>query len=78
MPDIPTLLATVEWQATTHAPEAGCDLPYATHRGVFEIMGFKMRCYRLNTGEAIFDAEDVEAFFSPHIPDGDPEAKEGQ
>lgn len=37
-------------------------LPYPTHSGVLEIVGRKLRCYRLNTGEAIFDADDFNAF----------------
>lgn len=33
---------------------------YATHEGVLDIAGHKLRCYILNTGERIFNAEDVE------------------
>jgi hypothetical protein len=63
MPDIPTMLANVKWQATDVVPQTD-DLPYATHSGVFEIMGHKLRCYRLNTGQAIFDADDFQEFIA--------------
>lgn len=36
---------------------------YATHQGVLEIAGFKLKAYRLNDGQRVFDCDDVEAFF---------------
>jgi hypothetical protein len=46
------------------APEDTSDgIPFATHEGVLEIAGYKLRCYRLNTGQAVFHADDVNAFF---------------
>lgn len=36
---------------------------WATHSGVLEVEGFKMRCYILSNGERIFDMDDVEAYF---------------
>lgn len=71
--NIESLLTEVDWHEAPRDPGVNSDLPYATHAGIFEIMGFKMRCYRLNTGEAVFDAGDFEAFFGAHIPDEDPE-----
>ena len=55
----------ITWTAVSpkNPSEHDDGLPYATHEGVFEIMGHKLRCYRLNTGQAVFDADDVEAFF---------------
>lgn len=38
-------------------------LPYATHSGVLQIAEFSLRCYRLSNGMAVFDADDVNAFF---------------
>jgi hypothetical protein len=52
----------VEWSETNSAPtEDG--LPFATHQGVFNFAGHSLRCYRLNDGRAIFDAEDFRAAF---------------
>lgn len=39
-------------------------LPYITHEGVMEIGKKKLRCYVLNNGMRIFNAEDVESFFN--------------
>ena len=64
MSGIDGLLKTVEWIPTgMTASESSDGLPYATHSGVLEIMGFKMRCHRLSTGQAIFDADDFNEFF---------------
>lgn len=59
--DAEILLADVEWHET-EAPPCDSDLPYATHEGVFEVMGTRLRCYRLSDGSAVFNAEDFEAF----------------
>ena len=40
----------------------GDGLPYVTHSGVFELMGEKMRCFRLSNGQAVFEKEDFERF----------------
>lgn len=63
MTPVDQLLGRVDWKATGNTPgESG--LPYATHSGVLEITGCApLRCYRLNTGQAVFDADDFEAFF---------------
>lgn len=63
MSNVEAMLSGVKWQAAEVVPQTD-DLPYATHSGVFEIMGHKLRCYRLNTGQAIFDADDFEAFLN--------------
>lgn len=64
---IEMMLDGVTWVQTTGSSTDNSDqedgLPYATHEGVFEIMGHKMRCYRLSTGQAVFNADDFEAFF---------------
>lgn len=51
----------IEWKSEQGEP--GGDLPYATHSGELEILGLKLRCYRLNTGEAIIHADDMNALF---------------
>lgn len=66
---IEMMLDGVTWVQTTgsstdNKPTGDKDELYATHEGVFEFMGHKMRCYRLNTGQAVFNADDFEDFFS--------------
>lgn len=63
--DIPQILAGVEWHESGAQPSS--ELPYTTHHGVLELMGHTMRCYRLNTGEAVFDADDFEAFMEKFL-----------
>lgn len=63
---IDTLLNEVEWKETENAENvamADDGIPWATHSGVLTILGAQLRCYRLNTGQAIFDADDVAALF---------------
>lgn len=44
---------------------------YATHEGILEIGAARLRCYTLNGGQRVFDADSVAAFFAPPlIPDG--------
>jgi hypothetical protein len=52
-----------EQQKCAGGAGAGDELPYATHEGVLSICGIRLRCYRLNTGMAVFDADDVKRFF---------------
>lgn len=66
---IEMMLDGVTWVQTTgssadNKPTGDKDELYATHEGVFEILGQKMRCYRLSNGQAVFNADDFEAFFS--------------
>ena len=61
MTPIESLLTNVDWVRTRNEPKG--DLPYATHEGVLKIGEIALRCYRLNTGQAIFNAEDFEALF---------------
>ena len=35
------------------------DMPYATHEGILHLMGHKLRCARLNTGETVIEADDM-------------------
>jgi hypothetical protein len=61
---IEQVLDGVEWNPVTTEPEnPDSDLPYATHAGVLTIGALELRCYRLNTGMAVFDADDVKRFF---------------
>ena len=62
---IEMLLDRVSWEDTGRepAPTDG-DTLFATHEGTLEIMGHSLRCYRLNNGQAVFNADDLEAFLS--------------
>lgn len=58
---IDLLMDTVNWtQREGNPPSDGL---YATHEGVVDIGGFKLKVYRLNDGRAVIDAEDMDAFF---------------
>lgn len=57
---IEILIERVEWKET-HTTGDG-SLPHATHEGVLEFCGAKLRVYRLNTGEAIINADDFNDF----------------
>ena len=52
----------VEWNETSAEPNSEGQ-PYATHSGILEIAGNTLRVYRLNTGENIINAEDINKFF---------------
>jgi hypothetical protein len=62
---IEMMLDGVEWREADPVQQEGESdgLPYATHEGVLEIAGVKLRCYRLNTGQAIFNADDIAELF---------------
>lgn len=61
------IFATVQWedipQTKSHPPGS----LFATHEGKLTIGDFTFRCYQLNNGQRVFDAEDVEAFFGRKI-----------
>lgn len=60
------LLDAVDWQETGDPEDvamADDGIPWVTHSGVLNIGPAKFRCYQLNDGTRILDAEDVEAFF---------------
>mgnify|MGYP006921463783 CR=1 FL=1 len=67
MKPIDMMLDGIIWVAAEQEPGQNGDnsdgIPYATHSGVLEIAGMKLRCYRLNTGQAVIDGGDLEAFF---------------
>ena len=65
---IEQMLDTVVWTAGEAAPHAPDEL-YATHEGVLGIGGVKLRCYRLNNGQTVFDADDFRAFFGDLLGD---------
>ena len=68
MVDIPMILNGVTWEAVPESEQNaqrladGPRLPHVTHSGVFELMGEKIRCFRLSNGQAVFEKEDFERF----------------
>lgn len=63
MKPMDALMAAVEWEVVDGAKTNDDGIPYATHSGVLNIMGQSLRVYRLNTGQAIINADDLDAFF---------------
>lgn len=62
---IESLLDGVSWKATGRRPDPSEEnILFSTHEGTLEIMGHSLRCYRLNNGQAVFNADDLEAFLS--------------
>lgn len=62
------MLDAIEWKpvdASHHDPES--TLPFATHSGVLEFCGGRLRAYQLSTGERVFDADDVQAFLEGNV-----------
>lgn len=59
-------MGTLPMTAVEHPPETLTDgLPYTTHEGKIDLGGGRsIRIYQLSTGERVFDAGDVNAFFS--------------
>jgi len=43
---------------------------YATHEGILKFAGAEFRVYQLNDGQRVFDASDIERFFSHEHSDG--------
>jgi hypothetical protein len=62
MSAVELLLNTVEWHETGMTDD-GDDLPYPTHKGVLNIGGIELKCYRLSNGKRVLDAESVARFF---------------
>lgn len=75
---IELILETVEWLPVEPPVVQGADssLPYATHAGVLRIGGMELRCYRLNDGRAIINAEDMDNFFGLMMTPGSMEGDE--
>lgn len=59
---IEKLLDEVEWRELP-LPHRSLDGLYATHQGVVEFGTFRLRCYTLNDGRRVFDADDMAAQF---------------
>jgi hypothetical protein len=57
----------VRWKELA-ALEEGRDGLWATHEGTLEIGDISLRCYTLNDGRRILDADDVHKHFFPSEP----------
>jgi hypothetical protein len=57
------LLDAVEWEVVEGAAPDDDGMPYATHTGVLVIAGMQLRCFQLNDGRRMINAEDVNKFF---------------
>lgn len=57
------MLRQVDWAPTGNTDDDADGIPIATHSGILEVAGQKLRVYRLNTGEAIINADDLVEFF---------------
>ena len=65
-PPIEIILDGVDWKPTRQSPNAD-GMPYSTHEGVIDFFGHPLRCYQLNTGQRVFDADDVAVFFGGEV-----------
>ena len=63
MTPIDKMMSMVEWVPTGQNSSESDGMPYATHSGVLDLFGTPMKCFRLNTGEAVFDADDFAQLF---------------
>lgn len=60
---------SVEWHPVNNpavADVAFNDIPFQTHEGKLQIMGFTIRCVQLNTGQRLLMSEDVEKYLLPN------------
>lgn len=60
---IDLMLDKINWIQYEDEERHNSELPYATHSGVLKIGDIELKCYRLNNGMAVFDADDIENFF---------------
>jgi len=59
----------VKWDLLPPQEESGDGIPYATHEGILEIVGKKLRCYRLSNGQAVIHADDMRELFGDLLPE---------
>ena len=57
-----SILDGLDWKPVARAPITD-GLPVVTHEGILEIGANKLRCYRLDDGRAIINADDLKEFF---------------
>lgn len=69
-PPIEMMLDGLTWEAVAEAQPEG-DLPHVTHKGVLDLMGHSLRCYRLSSGCTVFDGDDFEALMQDWFKESD-------
>lgn len=57
------LMDAVEWLPAPDSADRPPGELYATHNGVLDLFGTPVKVYRLNDGQAVFDADDVARWF---------------
>lgn len=65
------MLEKVDWQVVTVDATNDDGLPVVTHSGVLDFAGYSLKCYQLDDGRAIIDADDLNAFFGAMLGDGE-------
>ncbi|GAC1610283.1 MAG: hypothetical protein NVS3B3_18650 [Aquirhabdus sp.] len=76
MTPVEKILEGVNWEKVSCESKVRKDgLPWVTHQGVLEIMGFTLRCYRLCDGRAIINADDMNNLFGGILKDESPIGK---
>jgi hypothetical protein len=60
---IETVMEALPWTVVENPDKGDGTLPYVTHHGVLSIAGLTLRCYQLNDGRRIFDADDLRPMF---------------
>lgn len=70
---IDDLLDEVEWREIPIVHVSMADDPdalYATHEGTLAVAGLELRCYVLNDGQRVFDADALAAAFAAQLSQG--------
>ena len=68
---IETVFDAVPFERVENPNMGDGTLPYVVMRGVLNIAGLSLRCYVLNDGQRIFDAEDLDPFIEALTSGGD-------
>jgi hypothetical protein len=78
MTPIEKLIEGVAWEVVQQDQANSSDMPFATHAGILNLFGHDLRVYRLNTGPAIINADDLHAFFGDTLNDAGVTTGEGE
>lgn len=61
---IEVMLDSIEWRERPKPASVKDGDLYATHEGTLTMFGKELKCYTLNNGMRVFEAESLERFFS--------------
>ena len=66
---IELMLDGIQWTAMAAKGDAPSNdrLPTATHEGVLELGGHRLRCYQLDNGVRVFNEDDFNEFFGGQL-----------